>query len=147
MHCTTTMGAFLNIFDRSGRVLCVRQSYGNHMWTTPGGRIEQDENPLEAALRETVEEVGILIPTATFNAVFWKSYTNDVVFSFSTVFTSYPFVFVPNSEISEAAFFSPNELPTPMAFNTQIRISTAATPELYAKRLFIFSEPNKYVAF
>ncbi len=30
-------------------------------WTIPGGKIENDEDPLECAIRETMEEVGVRI--------------------------------------------------------------------------------------
>lgn len=142
-----TMGAFLNVFDKAGRILCVRQAYGQRMWTTPGGRMESGENPLEAALRETVEEVGLVAATAAFNAIFWKSYANDIVFSFFTEPSDHQMSFVPNSEISEARFFSPNALPSPMGFNTSLRIKVSAAPEIYPKRLFIFSDPESYLAF
>ena len=33
----------------------------NRMWLPPGGHIEPDEDPLEAALRETMEETGIAV--------------------------------------------------------------------------------------
>lgn len=142
-----TMGAFLNVFDRSGKVLCVRQSYRKRMWTTPGGRIEEGEDPFVAALRETAEEVNLAVTEAKFSAIFWKSYANDIVFSFSTEIAESDFTFVPNSEISEARFFLPRDLPSPMAFNTSVRIKAAVSPESNAKRLFIFSDPETYSAF
>ena len=33
----------------------------NRMWLPPGGHLEPDEDPLEAALRETMEETGIAV--------------------------------------------------------------------------------------
>ncbi|MGH8854129.1 MAG: NUDIX hydrolase [Telluria sp.] len=142
-----TMGAFLNIVDGLGRILCVRQAYGKQLWTTPGGRIEAGENPLEAALRETVEEVGIVFTTAEFNAVFWKTYANDIVFSFTARLPDHEMRFVPNAEISEAGFFAPDALPGPMAFNTSVRIKAAVAPADFARRLFIFGDPETYMAF
>ena len=35
-----TIGVFASIFDRDRRALCVRQNYGERLWTTPGGRLE-----------------------------------------------------------------------------------------------------------
>jgi len=43
-------------------VLLVRQSAGHSLagqWTVPWGRVESSESPLEAALRETLEEAGV----------------------------------------------------------------------------------------
>lgn len=142
-----TMGAFLNVFDKAGRVLCVRQTYGKRLWTTPGGRVEEGEDPYAAALRETAEEVDLAVAQARFHAAFWKAYADDIVFSFSTDFDGNDFNFVPNAEISEATFFLPNELPTPMAFNTAVRIKSAASREGNARRFFLFSDPDTYTAF
>ena len=42
------------------KILMVRQSYkGETIWTFPGGGIEPDESPEEAAIREVKEEVGL----------------------------------------------------------------------------------------
>lgn len=140
-----TMGAFLNVFDKAGKVLCVRQAYGHRMWTTPGGRLEAGETPLETALRETLEEVGLVIATASFSAIFWKTYAQDVVFSFTAAPADSHWHFVPNAEISEARFFHPDNLPAPMGFNTSLRIKVAAAPEIYTKRLFILNDAESYI--
>jgi hypothetical protein len=55
--------------------------------------------------------------------------------------------FVPNPEISEARFFSPDDLPSPMAFNTMVRIKAAAAPAEFARRLYIFADPETYLTF
>ena len=46
---------------RKGRVLVVRRAESPHLglWSFPGGRVEPGESPLEAAVRETKEEVGL----------------------------------------------------------------------------------------
>jgi 8-oxo-dGTP pyrophosphatase MutT (NUDIX family) len=43
--------------DDSGRVLLVRHSYGQPVWTLPGGGIDRNEDPLAAAIREFREEL------------------------------------------------------------------------------------------
>ena len=51
--------ASVAIVDR-GRILMVRQTYrGNQIWTFPGGAIEPEELPTQAAVREVKEEVGL----------------------------------------------------------------------------------------
>lgn len=49
------------ILDR-GSILLIRQTYrGEMLWTFPGGRVEKDEEPKAAAIREVREETGLSI--------------------------------------------------------------------------------------
>jgi 8-oxo-dGTP pyrophosphatase MutT (NUDIX family) len=49
----------VQIFDAAGRLLLlVRQREGG-IWSTPGGLIEPDERPADAAVREAWEETGL----------------------------------------------------------------------------------------
>jgi len=136
------MGAFITILNRRNEVLCVQQAYANRNWTTPGGQIQDGEDPFEAVLRETREEVGIDITNLIFSGLYWKSYARDLVFSFVASSDPDQFHFKSNSEISQAAYFDINALPSPMAMNTQVRIRDAAlrtTPQLT-----IFHAPDRY---
>ncbi|QPN43724.1 NUDIX domain-containing protein [Priestia aryabhattai] len=45
------------IYRKDGEVLFVRKR--NAKWNLPGGRVERDETPLEAAMREMAEETGL----------------------------------------------------------------------------------------
>ncbi len=45
------------ICQRDGKVLLVRKAKAK--WTLPGGKIECDEGPIEAAWREMIEETGM----------------------------------------------------------------------------------------
>ncbi len=47
------------IHDSSGRVLLVRQSYGQQRWGLPGGRINAGETPAHAVIREVRSETGL----------------------------------------------------------------------------------------
>jgi len=51
--------ASLLLQDDRGAVLFVRQTYGARLWGFPGGIVDAGESPRDAALRETMEEVGI----------------------------------------------------------------------------------------
>ncbi len=52
----------VHIFDADGQLLLVRQK-DNNTWSTPGGLIEPDERPADAARREAWEETGLLVHT------------------------------------------------------------------------------------
>ena len=50
----------VHVFDRTGRLLLV-QLRDDGVWSTPGGFIEPDEHPADAARREAWEETGLLV--------------------------------------------------------------------------------------
>lgn len=55
-----TVGALATIFDSKGRVLLVEHRFHpQHPWGLPGGVIQADENPDDAAIREVREELGL----------------------------------------------------------------------------------------
>lgn len=52
-------GAHVLVEDGEGRILVVRSTYMGPGWMLPGGRVERNETPEDAAARETREETGI----------------------------------------------------------------------------------------
>ena len=46
------------VFMRDGKVLMVKAGYKDY-WTFPGGIVDEGEAPLDAAIREAQEEVGV----------------------------------------------------------------------------------------
>lgn len=50
----------VHVFDEANRLLLVRLSEGG-IWSTPGGVMEPDEFPADAAVREAWEETGLLV--------------------------------------------------------------------------------------
>jgi 8-oxo-dGTP pyrophosphatase MutT (NUDIX family) len=51
------------VITRGDEVLLVRHTYGDRRaWELPGGSIKRGEEPLAAARRETLEELGLAIP-------------------------------------------------------------------------------------
>jgi 8-oxo-dGTP pyrophosphatase MutT (NUDIX family) len=52
------MAAGALFFDASGKFLILRTSYKD-TWEIPGGAVEDDESPREAAEREIKEEIGL----------------------------------------------------------------------------------------
>ena len=49
------------IFDTDGRVLLVKENYDRRRWSLPGGVVEPGESDEEAAMRETLEETGVVV--------------------------------------------------------------------------------------
>lgn len=54
--------------DPDGRVLIVKPTY-KPRWELPGGRVEQEESPGAAAIREIAEELGFACPLGPLLAV------------------------------------------------------------------------------
>jgi 8-oxo-dGTP diphosphatase len=54
--------------DTSGRVLLAQRPAGKHLaggWEFPGGKLEPGENRFEGLKRELLEELGVILDTAT----------------------------------------------------------------------------------
>jgi len=51
-------GVRILALDADERILLVRHSYGSDKWMPPGGGLKSGEDPVAAAVRETLEETG-----------------------------------------------------------------------------------------
>lgn len=95
------------VFVRDGHVLTVRKQ-GTSRFMLVGGKLEAGESALEAALRETREEVGIELPTAELLGEFVSEAANEPGHELrSTVFlASTEQEPVPSGEIAEVRWSS-----------------------------------------
>lgn len=109
-----SVSAAVLIENANGQLLLVKQKGGKPKWGPPAGGMIANETPLQTALRETQEEIGI--QPRVFGIV--GVYTNP-----SQDRTEIGFVFrgqipegsslIPNqTEIENARFFSPSEIET-----------------------------------
>ena len=96
----------------SGRLLLLRR--GNEprigTWTFPGGYVDLGETPAQAALRETLEEVGIRVTPNGLLGVYADAQNPiaAVVAYLARAGTDVPRV---SSEATEIKYFAPNEIP------------------------------------
>lgn len=58
------------VFDERGRLLMALHAEAEPLWAPPGGIIEPDESPADAAVREVREEVGLDIRVAGLIGVY-----------------------------------------------------------------------------
>lgn len=63
-------------FNDSGKLLIVKPNYKDH-WEIVGGSVDENESPLQAVIRETVEEIGILDRKFIFLGVDYVSGKSD----------------------------------------------------------------------
>lgn len=118
----TTVGVFAAVFDETGRVLCVRQNYGERCWAMPGGRMKAGEDPETALRREVLEESGVVAEPRTLVGLYSAIYRDDLVILFTAdVRERRPWS--PDEEIVAAEFFPPDALPEPMSANTRLRFA------------------------
>jgi 8-oxo-dGTP diphosphatase len=64
------MGAGVLFRDSFSRVLLVEPTYKDY-WEIPGGCVEADESPYDAAARELTEELGLSVPPGRLLVVDW----------------------------------------------------------------------------
>jgi 8-oxo-dGTP pyrophosphatase MutT (NUDIX family) len=64
-----TTAAAVSVFDQRGSLLLVQLADSGH-WSLPGGAIDPDEAPADAAVRECWEETGLLVEPIGLIGVF-----------------------------------------------------------------------------
>jgi len=125
---TFAVGAACAVFDRQGRVLLVHHTYGRLNWELPGGAAEPGEAPDETAARELLEETGLQADVAELTGVYLEPGHEfgpmlHFVFRLDARDDLDP---VPSSsEVSETAYWSLDQLPTPISDFTERRITDA----------------------
>jgi ADP-ribose pyrophosphatase YjhB (NUDIX family) len=104
----------------AGRVLLLRRGIQPRIghWTFPGGYVDLGETPAEAALRETVEEVGMRVTLERLHGIYCDS-ANPL--AAVAVYLARPGAEPPgiSHEATEVRYFEPGELPwDEIAFRT-----------------------------
>ena len=77
--------AALILEDAEGRALIVKAHYKSY-WTFPGGVIDLGETPLQGAVRETREEVGLTIDPAMVTFAWVANRTSKLADTYQFVF-------------------------------------------------------------
>jgi 8-oxo-dGTP pyrophosphatase MutT (NUDIX family) len=112
------------IYGERGEILLVRQRDGD-VWSTPGGAIEPDEDPVDAVVRETWEETGLLVKPTALIGVFGGP--NFVVRYGNGDETQYVMTVFECSQISGRLGDSNDEI-TAARFVTESEFNTLAAP-------------------
>ena len=101
------------IVERADEVLLVRLNYGprDGRWALPGGLVEDDETPEQAAVRETEEETGFHVGLDGLLATWMRPGFPILVVVYRAHIVSGELRVAPD-EASEARFFPRERLPT-----------------------------------
>jgi len=103
------------VITRGDEVLLVRHTYGDRRaWELPGGSIKRGEEPLAAARRETLEELGLKISDWVALGDFFAKHEHraDTLYCFHAVVDDVSPV-ADRVEIAEARWFSSATPPLP----------------------------------
>jgi len=90
----------------------IRQTYGDQLWTLPGGGLAKGETPETAVRREVEEEVGITMGRVTYlgQLVSTQTYNTDTVYVFTAPTASQAYT-IDGQEVLEARWFAMEALP------------------------------------
>jgi ADP-ribose pyrophosphatase YjhB (NUDIX family) len=111
--------------DDQGKVVLIRRAIepGYGSWAQPGGFLEIDETAHEGAIRETLEETGLIVEPLGIIGVYTRPQAAVVVLAWEARVVEGDAG--PTSESLEVRAFEPNEIPWPqIAFHTTISALT-----------------------
>ncbi len=108
-----TIGVFAAIFDEQKHLLFIKHNYGPKNWSTPGGRMESGESPVEALQREVREETGYVVAVQELVGIYAAPAKDDIVLFFRASILRREH-WGPDEEIAQAEFFGRDEMPQPI---------------------------------
>jgi ADP-ribose pyrophosphatase YjhB (NUDIX family) len=102
-----------------GEIVLIRRGFepGRGLWAQPGGFLEIDETPTEGAIRETLEETGLIVAPESIVGLYARLEAAVVVLVYEArIVGGDP---RPSPEALEVQAFRPSEVPWPeIAFRT-----------------------------
>ena len=103
--------AAVSIVPRDGRVLMIQRAteIGYGLWGLPGGYVDRGEVVEEAAVRETLEETGLVVDVERLVGLF--SQRGDIVIVVAFAARESGGALKPGPEALDAGFFRPGQLP------------------------------------
>lgn len=122
------MGAGCLFVNDDEHILLVKPTY-KQGWEIPGGIVEQNESPKACCAREIVEELGLELEIGRLLVVDYNSPSDPKTESLMFIFDGGKLtkaqihaIRLPEDELSEYAFFAPNNLPTTMTETLRKRV-------------------------
>ncbi|MCL5774683.1 MAG: NUDIX hydrolase [Patescibacteria group bacterium] len=111
-----------------------KKSLGQGQWGSAGGHVEPGETPAQAAIRETQEELGIIVGNLKFLVCLdeqWKDGRQyvDIIF-LADIISGEPRPMEPD-KVEVAAWFPLDDLPEPMFAPVKIALQALKTGRQY----------------
>ena len=135
---------------KDGRILFVRRSGGSDegLWAMPGGKVEPGETPEQAAIRETIEEIGIDLLKSNIPLAQWTRRQRDDV-DYTTFITKVGRIFTPPRLVEHDKFMwaRAEDAPTPLHPGVQVALNRFKMDELGVARAIATGEltsPQRY---
>ncbi len=106
------------VVERGGKVLLVRRSVAPYRgrWDIPGGFLEEEEHPEEAAKREVREETGLAVRLGSLLGVWMDRYEGRSVLNFYYRAAPSRGRLRPGDDAADLDWFGPDELPRRIAY-------------------------------
>ncbi len=120
------IGVTLVCFDHDQRILLLRHVFHpSAPWDLPGGWLDRNESPADCALRELNEETGLVAILGPVIHVSRESTPADIGITYMARLSYAAKDPILSSEILEAAWFAPGELPEGLRPTTRAIINAA----------------------
>ena len=103
------------VFAEDGRVLLIRENYGERRYGLPGGRVDAGETPEEAVVREVREETGLEVtPSGLIGTIHDRNWDDPMLILVYRCEVSGGVLGIQDpDEIAELGWFDPGAYPTP----------------------------------
>jgi ADP-ribose pyrophosphatase YjhB (NUDIX family) len=117
--------AVVALVEHDGRVLLARRAVepARGAWALPGGYMDAGEMPVSAVRREVLEEVSLTIEVHELLDIFPMVNSGGASLGIVLAFRATPRqsaepTVISQDDVDEAGWFRPDELPTPLAFDS-----------------------------
>ncbi len=125
------VGAAAFIVNAAGEILLVKHTYGRLNWELPGGGAEDNESPVETAVREAREETGLTVAARHMTGYYYDTASDLIHFVFRCERENAGAPEPDHAEISECQYWPPDALPRPISDWTVRRIRDALAGETF----------------
>ncbi|WP_108659400.1 (deoxy)nucleoside triphosphate pyrophosphohydrolase [Acuticoccus kandeliae] len=102
------------LIDKGGRILITQRPAGKAMaglWEFPGGKVEADETPEAALIRELREEIGVEVPLDALVPMTFASHTYDTFHLLMPLYEVRTWAGTPVArEVADLQFVAPEKL-------------------------------------
>lgn len=119
------------IHDPEGRVLLIRQNYGQRRWGLPGGRINIGETPVHAVIREVRVETGLEIEVTDLVGLYHlcggaSSLPEQITYAFRCKVVAGEAVVNLPSKVAALGWHDPDDLPSPTTPSVPVVVGDSA---------------------